>query len=168
MRALLEGRWQQYGQKRCDVCQFCRVCMEVVHKPEGGVHREAAGPGDVLLWWSLTSSSEVFQATNSRSVCCQPVGHLGGSDLTLCAVTAPTLPSQNALGAVMADEEWRWRAGRKIPLSLRCNERSGAGISGRITHPADYLDINTEPTWKERVRMRRGERTGGGLESGYR
>lgn len=81
-----------------------------------------------------------FRATNSRSVFCQPVGHLGGvnpdtlrrDSTSSPPPTAPPLFSsqcrakqkpQNAPGAVTADEEWCWR---KIPLSLRCNERSGA------------------------------------------
>lgn len=43
------------------------------------------------------------------------------------------------------------------PFSLRCNERSGAGITGRITHRAAYLDINKPDDL-------RGAR--GGVESG--
>lgn len=39
------------------------------------------------------------------------------------------------------------------------------GITGRITHHAAYLDINRESTCGERARARRGEGTGGGLES---
>lgn len=92
--ASFKSRLQLHGCCGCDACRVHIVRMEVVHKSGAGVYRQASGAGDVPPRCCLTSSSEVFRATNSRSVCCQPVGHLGGgSSLTLCAMTEKALPT---------------------------------------------------------------------------
>lgn len=77
----------------CDIYHLYSVWMEAVHKSEGEVHREVSGAGDMPQRCPLTSSSKVFQTTNSSSVSCQPVGHLGVRHDTLRLDSTSPLPT---------------------------------------------------------------------------
>lgn len=145
-------------------------------RARGGLHGEASGAGDVLLWRRLTSSSEVSQTTNSRSVCCQPVGHLGGSGLTLRALTAQapsSAPSfQSRDGRAGAPEctgsrHERWgvtpvrREKNPSFLKVQWKVRSPVSLGELLTALPTLTSTESWPAGSKR-RMRWGERTGGG------
>lgn len=133
----------------CDVCLLDSVWIEVVHKSEVKERREASGAGDMPLWCCLTSSSEVFQATNSRSVCCQPVGHLGGQawHSTLWQHKCHPLPPTHFLlvhGQAGAPECTRSRHDRWAVMPLRREKNpSFLKVQWKVRSPVSLGELLT-------------------------